>query len=409
MGKRSATDRRRITKRTVDAMKPSAKTWFLRDTDLPGFGVRITPAGVKTYVFEWKHGQRSRRLSIGRHGAPWTPTAARREALRLRGEVADGNDPAEARAEARTAPTVAELAERFLSEHAAPKCRASTAREYERVVRKWIIPRLGRLRVADVKRADVGRLHHERRDRPYAANRLLAILSKMFNLAERWGLRPDQSNPCRHVDRFREGRRERFLSPAELSRLGEVLRQAEGEGAATLKPAPFAVEAIRLLLLTGCRRNEILQLRWGDVDLDAGRIRIPDSKTGPKVIPLSAPAAELLGRLPSVEGCPYVFPGRDGKGHLTQLRESWVRIREAAGIPDVRLHDLRHSFASVAAGGGESLLLIGGLLGHKVPATTARYAHLADDPQRAAAERIAGQIAAHLDGSHEGQVVALRR
>lgn len=409
MGERGETVRRRITKRTVDAMQPGPGTWFLRDADLPGFGVRITPAGVKTYIFEWKRGARSRRQSIGRHGAPWTPDAARREALRLRAEVAAGRDPAEARVAERKAPTVAELAERFVAEHAEPKCRVTTATEYRRILRLWIIPHLGRLRVADVTRTDIARLHHAMRDRPYQANQARAVLSRMFTLAERWGLRPDVSNPCRHVERFREHKRERYLSPAELARLGEVLRWAEREGATTLKPAPYAVEAIRLLLLTGCRRNEVLKLRWEDVDLAALRIRIPDSKSGPKTIPLTAPAAEVLARLPRVEGCPFVLPGRAGAGHLIGLRPSWVAIREAAGIPDVRIHDLRHSFASVAAGGGESLLLIGRLLGHRLPATTARYAHLADDPQKAAAERIAGSIASHLAGAAEGAVLPIAR
>ena len=409
MAERGETVRKRITKRTVDAMRPAEETWFLRDSDLPGFGVRITPAGVRTYVVEWKRAGRSRRLSIGRHGAPWTPEGARREAMRLKAEVAAGHDPAETRGAERAAPTVAGLADRFLAEHVQPKCRPTTGAEYARLLRAWVLPTLGRRKVGDVTRADVARLHHSMRERPYEGNRALAILGKMFNLAERWGFRPDGSNPCRHVERFREQRRERFLSSAELARLGEVLRRAEREDAATLKPAPFAVEAVRLLLLTGCRRNEVLRLKWEDVDLAAGRIRIPDSKTGPKTIPVSAPAAEVLSRLPRVEGSPYVLPGRSEAGHLTQLRASWVRIREAAGIADVRLHDLRHSFASVAAGGGESLLLIGGLLGHKRPTRTARYAHLADDPQRAAAERIAGRIASHLDAGGAGEVVELAR
>ena len=399
--------RKRVNKRAVDSLKPGNATTYLWDPELPGFGVRVTPAGVRSYVFQWQRGGRSRRLTIGRHGAPWTAEQARREALRLKAEVAAGADPAAESAAARTAPTVADLSERFVSEHVATKCKATTGTEYQRILRLWILPRLGSIRVADVSRADVAKLHHDMRDRRYQANQARAVLSKMFTLAERWGLRPDNSNPCRHVERFGEEKRERYLSPAELARLGEALRWAEGEGAATLKPAPFAIEAIRVLLLTGCRRDEILCLRWDDVDLEAGRITIRESKTGRKALPLSAPAAAVLARMPRLDVSPFVFPGRGGKGRLVGLRKCWVRIREAAGLPDVRIHDLRHSFASVGAGGGETLLLIGGLLGHKVPATTARYAHLADDPLRAASERIADRIASQLDGRPSGDVVPL--
>lgn len=402
--------RKRISKRAVDALEPGTKTVFLWDSELVGFGVRVTPAGAKSFVFQWQVGRRSRRLTIGKVGAPWTPDSARKEALRLKAEVATGSDPADERATKRQAATVAELIDRFLGEHVGPKLKPRTADEYRRLLEKHVKPKLGTKPVAEVTRADIARLHHGLRARPYIANRVLAVLGKAFTLAERWGLRPEgSSNPARGVDRYRERARERFLSTAELARLGDVLRRADtAAGALELKVSPFGVAALRLLLLTGCRRDEVLGLRWRDVDFERGLLLFPDSKTGAKTVPLSAPAAELLADLPRLEGSPWVLPGRDPAKRFVGLRNQWLRVREAAGLEDVRLHDLRHSFASVAAGGGESLPLIGALLGHTQAQTTKRYAHLADDPRRGAAERTAGTIASVLDGRPKAEVVELR-
>ena len=210
----------------------------------------------------------------------------------------------------------------------------------------------------------------------------------MFNLAELWGLRPDGSNPCRHVKRFREERRERFLSDAEYQRLGAVLKETEAEGSETAA----AIAAIRLLMLTGCRLSEIQKLRWEHVDLEAGELRLPDTKTGAKVVHLGDPAIAILRGIERREGNPWVIAGRKLESHLTDLQHPWRRIRTRADLDDVRIHDLRHSFAS---GGlvGEGLPMIGKLLGHTQVQTTARYAHLADDPVKSAANRIASRIA----------------
>ncbi len=241
-------------------------------------------------------------------------------------------------------------------------------------------------------------LHHKLCDRPYQANRSLAVLSKMMNLAEQWGLRPDGTNPTRHVRKYRETKRERYLSTEELSRLGGTLTEAQ----AAETESPFALAAIALLVLTGARLTEILTLRWAEVDLDRQVLRLPDSKTGAKTIYLNDAATSLLRRMPRLSGNPYVIAGGKKGAHLVNLQKAWRRIRAGADLNDVRIHDLRHSFASVAAGAGLSLPVIGKLLGHTQPVTTARYAHLAADPVRAASNLIGDEIVSAMNGSRIG-------
>jgi integrase len=243
------------------------------------------------------------------------------------------------------------------------------------------------------------------RDKPYQANRMLALLSKFFNWCEKHGYRPDGSNPCRHIEKYKEQRRERFLSPVELARLGDALADAETNETTS----PYVIAALRLLVLTGARLSEILTLQWSYVDFDHSLLRLPDSKTGQKVIYLNAPALQILTDLPRLEGNPHVICGKRDGAHLVNLQKPWRQIRKAAGLDDVRIHDLRHSFASVAAGSGQSLPVIGALLGHTQPQTTARYAHLAADPLRAASDAVGGKIAASLKGNDVAEVSALDR
>ena len=282
-----------------------------------------------------------------------------------------------------------DLAGRFLDEHVAGHCKPSTAHSYTLAIRQHVLPRLGSRRVAEVTRADVASLHNALRATPFAANRTLGIVSAMFSAAELWGLRPQGSNPCRYVKRFRERKRERFLSDAEYRRLGAALREAESTGAVA---AP-AVAAIRLLMLTGCRLSEIMNLRWEHVALEARELRLPDSKTGAKVVHLGESAIAMLRGIARREGNPWVIAGRRPGTRIASLHYPWGRIRRLAGLDDVRIHDLRHSFASGGLLVGEGLTMIGRLLGHSEVKTTARYAHLADDPVKAAADRIAGRIA----------------
>jgi integrase len=229
----------------------------------------------------------------------------------------------------------------------------------------------------------------------------------MFNLAEKWGERPDGSNPCRHVEKYPEHKRERFLSEVELAQLGDALAKAEQDRS----ESPFVVAAIRLLVFTGARRNEILTLKWEHVDFERACFRLPDSKTGAKTVHLNAPTLELLSELPRIAGNPYVIPGERPGAHLVNIEKPWRRIRAQAGLDGLRLHDLRHSFASFGAGAGLSLPIIGALLGHTQAATTARYAHLAADPLKQASERVGREIAAAMKGRGKdgAQVVVLKR
>jgi integrase len=396
-----------ITKRAVDAAKPRSVDNYLWDKELHGFGLKVTPAGSKVYLVQYQLGGRkgrTRRITIGRHGE-LTPTAARAEAKRLLGEIAAGRDPADERDKVKGGKSLAVVLEQFMAGHVRPKLKARTATEYQRTARLHILPRLGRRPIGELKRQDIARLHHELADKPYQANRTLALLSKFFGWAEKHGLRSDGSNPCRHVEKYREGRRERFLSQAELSRLGDALREAEQDRTCS----PWVIAGIRLLTLTGARRNEILTLQWEHVSEEHGCLMLPDSKTGRKAVHLNPPARDVLHATPRLDGNPYVICGKKPGQHLVNIETPWRRIRNAAKLDDVRLHDLRHSFASIAASGGQSLIIIGKMLGHSHPATTARYAHLADDPVKAASDAVGRHIAAAMDGGKSGEILDLTK
>jgi len=391
----------KITIWAVNGLGKGAQLW---DAGLSGFGVRRQGDGPAVYVLKYRAGRgrkaAQRWLTLGRHSEAFTPDKAREEARKLIGLVAAGKDPANARAAERKAGTVAALAAEFETAHA-KIWRTSTVRTNATLIARAIVPAFGNRRPNDVTHADVARWHVGLGDTPGAANRALAILSSMFGWAIKNALR-EAPNPCRDVKRYRGRKIERHLSAAELARLGEVLKAAESR-------EPYTVAALRLLIFTGARLGEILGLRWDWIDLDAGLIRLPDSKTGAKPIYLNAPAREVLAKLPRVAGNPHVIVGVKAGAAMVNLQKPWRRIRDAAALADVRIHDLRHSFASVGAGVGEGLPIIGKLLGHRHTATTARYAHLSADPIRAANEKIGARIVAALAGNKSAPVVPLRR
>ena len=389
----------KLTKRVVDAATYQGSCndgawtrYVLWDDDLHGFGLRVYPSGRKVFVLSYRAKGQKRLATIGPYGV-LTVDEARQKASRLLYAVGEGADPVEEKREYRREPTLTEFAARYLEQHG-PKKKASSLLSDRRLLDRHILPRLGQRKVRDLDRVDVTRLHHEMRATPILANRALALVSKMMNLAEAWGVRPDGTNPVRHVDRYAERPKERYLSPAELTRLGEALRAVEATG----EEHPSALLAIRLLALTGARRNEILELMWSSVDFDRAELVLADSKTGPKRIPLPTAALKLLKEAPRVTGNPYVCPGERDGGHFIGLQRPWDRIRTLAGLAGVRLHDLRHTHAATGVSAGLALPLVGKLLGHTHAATTQRYAHLRDDPVRAAAERVAGEIGASLDG-----------
>jgi len=373
----------RIGVAQVQALKPDE---ILRDTEVKGFGVRRRADAV-SYFLQTRVKGRLRWFTIGKHGAPWTPATARKEALRLLATVNQGNDPGADKKRALRTRTMTEAAQLFLSQHG-PRLAPRTRQEYARVFEKILLPAFGARRIDDLKRSDVTRFHTAMQDTPRMANLALAILSKLMTWLEQHGDLPEHSNPCRLVARFKENHRERFLTREELDRLGVVLAEAEAAG-----DNPYVIAAIRLLILTGARLTEILTLRWEMLDFERSMIFLTKSKTGAKPIFLNTGAIDVLRAIPRIEGNPFVIVGASGGSHLINLQKPWRRLRARAGLGDVRLHDLRHSFASFAAAEGASLLMIGKLLGHTQAQTTQRYAHLVADPLRNVAETVGAKLA----------------
>ena len=384
---------RTISRRTVEALEVEKDTVFW-GSELMGFGVRVYPSGSKYYVVQTRAGgAAAKRVTVGRHGVISAEKARRRTALVI-ARIKAGEEPIPERTAKRLAngPAVAALAARYLEEHVAVRCKPRTRVMYRLVVEKYILPEFGQRSALAVGQAQVAELHYKLRETPQMANRVVDTLSRIFNRAEDWGAVPEGSNPCRFQVKYKERSRERFLSEEEFRRLGRVLSEAETCRGVSV----HAVAAIRLLMLTGCRRNEILTLRWEDVDPAANELHLRDSKTGARTVSVSPEAAKVLAEVPRVADNPFVIPGKIKGTFMRNVNTPWEIIRERAGLEDVRLHDLRHSFASRALALGESLPMIGKLLGHSRIETTARYAHLARESVHESAARIADSIAADL-------------
>lgn len=415
----------KLTNRTVAAAKAADARFIVWDEELKGFGLRVETTGVKSYVVRYRVGGgrrgRLRQVTLGRNGA-LTPDKARAAAKQALASVTKGEDPMAEREAVRKASTIKELADQFLKEHAEKKLKERTGAFYRWQLERYVLPKHGNRKAIDFLERDVSELHLSLADTPTQANRVLSVLGSLYSWADRRKLLPEGFNPTKRIERFPEQRKERYLTREELDRLGSALRRLETHGrlreGRTDKRAPrkevrdvlspHAAAALRLLLFTGARSGEILNLRWEEVDLERQVLLLPDSKTGAKVVLLNPPALTVLATVPRIEKNPYVIAGTKEGQPLYDLNKPWKALKEAAGLSGVRLHDLRHTFASYGAGMNLGLPVIGKLLGHTQAATTARYSHLADDPLRRASQSIAGTISAAMGEGQNGQVVRLK-
>lgn len=375
----------RLTDKAVRALEAPAKGYLVTpDLDLRGFALRTTSREIKSFILDYRFNGRERQYTIGRYPA-WSVAAARDEAKSLWQRIDRGEDITAGRQAERAAPTMEDLVKRYREEYL-PKKREWSRRNDESMIKQHVLPRLKRLKVATVQYEDIDALHRSLSATPIRANRLHALLSKMFALAIRWRWRTD--NPCKSIERYPENRRTRYLTRAELARLTEALNA---------HPNQVAANIIRFLMLTGSRRSEVFHAQWKQIDLEQGIWVKPSAHTKQKRehrVPLNRPAIALLLSVKEEGQKPddYVFPGRGDKP-WTDIKAAWKAIRVAAQLDDVRIHDLRHSYASILASAGLSLPIIGQLLGHTQAQTTARYAHLFDDPLREATERAGSFLA----------------
>ncbi|MBU2982143.1 tyrosine-type recombinase/integrase [Lentibacter algarum] len=381
----------KLTKRYVESIQNPERETILWDEELAGFGVRIYPTGRKVFIVQYKLNGRTRRKTLGRHGIV-TAEEARKDAKLVQAEVARGSDPSAERKARLRSPTIKELGERFLKEHVAVHCKPTTQTGYAGILKKVVNPVLGSIKTSEISFTDIQAFHQKRRDTPYLANRGVMILSKMLNLAEDWGLRSMNSNPTTRIKKYPEVEKKRYLDESEQERLGEVLTEMLAAGEITR----YVFAAFYLLLLTGCRLGEIQKLKWDYVTRT--HLELPDSKTGRRRIPLPREARALIDMLDRREGNPYVILGDHGTGHYNDMQKPWRKIRARAGLEDVRVHDLRHTYASVAVMNGVDPFMLKEILGHKNLSTTLRYAHLSDDAVQKAAGKIANRLATTLNG-----------
>lgn len=378
----------KLSKSVVEKLSSGDRENVFWDDALRGFGVRVKPNGTKSYIVQYRNRVtgRSRRQTIGQAGPLLSYANARKEAMRLLSEAAQGGDPVEAKQSARQAETIADLADQYLTHHAKPKKREKSVANDVSMLNSIIIPELGNRKVSEVGHRDIQALHNSLRATPYRANRTLALLSKMFAISVRWGWRHD--NPAKGVERFPENKRHRWLSDIELGRLVAALNEHPNQNAAN---------AIRLQLLTGARIGEVLSAEWTDFDLVRGVWVKPSHHTKQKRtehLPLSGAAIALLQEIKENAnlGHTYVFPGKKLGKPLKELKRFWASVTKTAELSDYRIHDNRHTHASHLVSSGLSLPIVGRLLGHTNPLTTQRYAHLADDPLRDAVEVMARKM-----------------
>jgi len=377
-----------LTKSYVEKLQPQNEDVIVWDDKLSGFGIKVTPKGRKVYLLYYRtQDGRQRKPSIGVHGHI-TCEQAREIATGWLGERVKGHDPSQARQIKRQSPSIADLCDRYMEEHSKVHKKASSIAFETFLIRKYIKPLLGSLRTLSVTQADISKLHVSLKSTPPQANRILQTLSKMFNLAETWGLRPAHSNPVKGIKKYKEESRERFLSPEEISQLWNVLKELEREG----KESLYFLNMIRLLMLTGARLSEIQHAKWEWIDVRNGLLNLPNSKTGKKTIYLSPNAIQILKSIPRLPGNPYVIVGQVEGKSLNAPQKPWQRVRKLAGLNDLRIHDLRHTFASLCIAQGQSLQMVAKLLGHADTRMSERYAHLAKSSVHDAVAQIGQSI-----------------
>ena len=385
----------KLTKRFVEATEIKEKAYCLFDELIPGFCIRISPKGKRYYYFQYIKNKVRKRILLGQHGII-TSEQAREEAIARLGDVKIGGDPHKIKIDKKLEPLIKDVSKRFMDEHAIVHCRATTQKGYHRYLNKHILPFFGNMKVSEVTRADISLFHNSLQKTPYEGNRCLEVISKMFNLAETWGLRSDHTNPCYGVKKFPMKARERYLTSEEAKKLGDTLDKVKQYPEENLA----AVYCIQLLLLTGCRLSEIRTLKWEYIDYENKLLRLPDSKTGAKTVYAGSTVMDLLEEIKSNQNRPqdnpYVIWGKHPNSCLNNVQKAWRRFRKLAGLEGVRIHDLRHSFASFAVNNGTSLAMIGKLLGHTQVQTTARYAHLMAEPMIATAESVTNGLGSLL-------------
>lgn len=375
----------KLNKTNIEALKCQDKEKLYWDDDLKGFGLRVSPQGRKTFMVQYRQDGRTQRIRIGQHGSI-TAFNARRDARIMLGQIAQGKSPADNARVKRNSPTLETVANRFVKEHVEVRLKPNTQLDYKQIIRKYLIPAFGSFRVTDISYKDISELHLRLKDKPTQANRCVSVLSKMFNMCDKWGYRNGLTNPCTQIERYKEKRHNRFLDQGELSQLWNALDSYEQSKEISI----YAVYAFRLLILTGCRLGEIRTLKWDYIK--GNRVEFPDSKTGYKRLPLNKQVMDILKQVPRMDNNAYVICGSVEGQPIINLQKSWRRVRVRAGLPDVRIHDLRHTFASHAVMGGTPLALVSKLLGHSQIATTMRYAHLADEELLSASDVVGGML-----------------
>ncbi|NDF11808.1 MAG: DUF4102 domain-containing protein [Proteobacteria bacterium] len=373
-----------VTKRLVDSLEPQEKDYVIWDDKIKGFGIKVTPKGRKVYIFKYRNKANvQHKPAIGKHGNI-TCEQAREIAQKWSFSISQDNDPMVERHKAKESPKMQEICDRFLKEHSEVKKKPTSIAMDNILIEKFIKPKIGNLKVAVVTKNDIAELHSSMKDTPIQANRTVGLLSKIFNLAETWGFRPEFSNPTRGIQKYPEKSRERFLDTKEVNTLLDVLAKAEKNES----ESKHVIALFKLLLLTGARLREIKDAKWEWVDIKNKKLILPDSKTGKRVIQLSDSAIKVLKKIPIKKNNPYLIVGEVEGQHLINARKPWIRICKAAKLENVRIHDLRHTYAAMCIESGLSLYSTGKLLGHSRARTTDRYAHLAEDPLRLAAEQV---------------------